>query len=85
MGAQGYVDGSKWLAPKDWEPENGTMSLDFGGAPLDGWDVDRIGINDDSPLNISLENGHIQQPCERWLFGGPEDLGATLMCESCAL
>jgi len=54
-------------------------------APLDGWDVDRIGINDDSPLNISLENGHIQQPCERWLFGGPEDLGATLMCESCAL
>ena len=40
----------------------------FHNAPLDGWDVDRIGINDDSPLNISLENGHIQQPCERWLF-----------------
>jgi hypothetical protein len=39
VGAQGYVDGSKWLAPKDWEPENGTMSLDFGGAPLDGWET----------------------------------------------
>ena len=33
----------------------------FHNAPLDAWDVDRIGINDDTPLNITLDNGHIQQ------------------------
>ena len=26
----GYVDGAKWMAPKDWDPE-GAMRIDFGG------------------------------------------------------
>ena len=51
----------------------------FHNAPLDAYDVDRIGINDDTPLNITLENGHIQQPCERYVLGGPEDLFTTII------
>eukprot|EP01052_Picozoa_sp_SAG31_P034481 SAG31_NODE_4035_length_3645_cov_1.508460_2_plen_982_part_00 len=51
----------------------------FHNAPLDSWDVDRIGINDDSPLNITLSNGYIQQPCEREVLGGPQNLEATIM------
>ena len=51
----------------------------FHNAPLDAWDVDRIGINDDTPLNITLSNGHIQQPCERWVLGGPQDLFTTII------
>ena len=51
----------------------------FHNAPLDAWDVDRIGVNDDTPLNITLENGHIQQPCERWVLGGPEALFSTIL------
>ena len=37
LNCSGYTDGSHWLAPKDWEPEQGTMSFDFGGdqRPLD--------------------------------------------------
>ena len=37
LNCTGYTDGSHWLAPKDWEPEQGTMSFDFGGdqRPLD--------------------------------------------------
>jgi hypothetical protein len=50
----------------------------FHNAPLDAWDVDRAGIKDDTPLNITLENGHIQQPCERWVVGGPQDLFSTM-------
>ena len=30
----------------------------FHNAPLDAWDVDRAGIKDDTPLNITLENGY---------------------------
>jgi hypothetical protein len=51
----------------------------FHNAPLDDWDVDRIGINDDTPLNITLTNGHIHNPCQRWVLGGPEDLFTTVM------
>lgn len=29
---------------------------------------------DDTNLNISLDNGYIQNPCTRWVVGGPEPL-----------
>ena len=48
-------------------------------APKDDWDVDRCGITDDSPLNLTLANGNLQQPCQRYVLGGPEDLFATIM------
>lgn len=34
-------------------------------APVDDWDVDRGSIEDDSPMDITLSNGYIQQPCQR--------------------
>ena len=30
-------------------------------APKDDWDVDRCGITDDSPLNLTLANGNLLQ------------------------
>ena len=50
----------------------------FHNAPLDAWDVDRAGIKGDTPLNITLENGYIQQPWEGWVLGGPQDLFSTM-------
>ena len=42
----------------------------FHNAPVDGWDEDRLsyvdGMQDDTPLNISLESGNLQQPCQRY-------------------
>ena len=43
-------------------------------APKDDWDVDRGGITDDSPLNLTLANGNLQQPCQRYVLGGPQNL-----------
>jgi hypothetical protein len=36
LSCSGYVDGAKWMAPKDWDPQ-GAMSIDFGGdqKPID--------------------------------------------------
>lgn len=50
----------------------------FHNAPADDWDVDRGGITDDSPMNISLSSGNLQQPCQRYVLGGPEDLFPTI-------
>ena len=37
------------------------------------WDEDRLayvdGMQDDSPLNISLASGNLQQPCQRYVLG----------------
>ena len=71
-----HLPSTKLLEMYRWEFQRLPV---FHNAPLDAWDVDRIGINDDSPLNITLDNGHIQQPCERWVYGGPEDLFTTIM------
>ena len=51
-------------------------------TPIDDWDVDRIGIGDDSPLNVTLDNGNLQQPCQRYVLGGPESLFPTIMYAS---
>jgi hypothetical protein len=41
------------------------------------WDEDRLayvdGMQDDSPLNISLASGNLQQPCQRYVLGTYED------------
>ena len=36
LNCSGYVDGAKWMPPKDWDPA-GAMGLDFGGdqKPID--------------------------------------------------
>jgi hypothetical protein len=38
------------------------------------WDEDRLsyvdGMQDDTPLNISLASGNLQQPCQRYVLGG---------------
>ena len=58
----------------------------FHNAPADAWDVDRVGdrrrrrlVNDDSPMDIALPNGNLQQPCQRYVLGGPEGLMNTVM------
>lgn len=56
----------------------------FHNAPTDAWDVDRVGdrrqlVTDDSPMNIALPNGNLQQPCQRYVLGGPEGLMNTVM------
>jgi Cys-rich protein (TIGR01571 family) len=48
-------------------------------APVDAWDVDRAFIEDDSPMDVTLSNMYIQQPCQRYVLGGPESLWRTLM------
>eukprot|EP01048_Picozoa_sp_COSAG05_P022377 COSAG05_NODE_4454_length_1508_cov_1.616749_2_plen_195_part_00 len=45
----------------------------FHNAPLDGADADRgahMCYPDDTPLNITLRNGYLQQPCQRFVMGG---------------
>ena len=39
-----------------------------------GKDADRVAavIPDDSPLNLTLHNGFVQQPCQRYVLGGAQ-------------
>ncbi len=55
----------------------------FHNAPVDSWDVDihnrRRRLSDDSPMDVALANGNLQQPCQRYVLGGPETLVGTVM------
>jgi hypothetical protein len=53
----------------------------FHNAPVDARGVDDpdTPVHDDSPLNITLNNGFIQNPCERYVYGGPEELFSVVM------
>ena len=72
---QHYSD-AQLLEMMSWEFERLPL---LHNAPADGWDVDRIGLADDSPMSIALHNGNLQQPCQRYVLGGPESLGSTIM------
>jgi hypothetical protein len=51
----------------------------FHNQPVDALDEAQIaaqpnGLKDDTNLNITLQNGWIQNPCQRWALGGPQPL-----------
>lgn len=58
----------------------------FHNAPIDAEDVDRSCssgiICDDSSLNVSLGNGYLQQPCQRYVLGGPQPIQNVMGYES---
>eukprot|EP01051_Picozoa_sp_SAG22_P014117 SAG22_NODE_1669_length_3849_cov_3.221333_2_plen_339_part_00 len=61
----------------EWEFER--LQQLFRNAPVDGADADReakMCCPDDTPLNETLNNGYLQQPCQRYAVGGGETLGS---------
>ena len=44
----------------------------FHNAPLDSFGEKYAHVADDTPLNISLENGYLQTTCQRYVLSGPE-------------
>ena len=42
-------------------------------APLDSYGATLAAVQDDTPMNVTLDNGYLQTPCQRYTLGGPED------------
>jgi hypothetical protein len=65
------------LARFTWEFERLPILHNAPVSALDASTIPQIVANDDTPLNLTLEGGYLQNPCHRFALGEGETLGSV--------
>ena len=70
-----HYSNEQLLAMFSWEFERLPL---FHNAPLDSFGATLFAVQDDTPLNVTLDNGYLQNVCQRYVLGGPESWWSTV-------